>query len=192
MQKKEPGFSWDQVGKREGSNQFSLDDWPADVEIFRLLDEHRKAHNLTDDEPDFARWTSAGHPCAAARNNGGAWCGYVCVDEAMLEDITQGLAFDDVDGGCTWDGSGLYGVREKEGYAWVGFDCAHARQRSPWHEVAFAAQGWERNAFGERYESGVYVTFQDVVIQTEEIAARICAAMIAARICAAMHGEVEI
>lgn len=185
MQKKEHGFSWDQVGKREGKDQFSLDDWPADVEIFRVPDECRKAHDLTDDEPDFARWTSAaGYPCAAARNHGGAWCGYVCVDEAMMEAITQGCAFDDVEGGCTWDGLGLYGVREKECYAWVGFDCAHARQRSPWHELAFAAQGWDRNVlFGERYDSGVYVTFQDVVTQTEKLASSIYEAM---------HGEVEV
>lgn len=70
--------------------------------------------------PELLHWTGyvgvrKGHPCY----------GLVTEWEPPLSDL-------EVHGGVTWSDDHINGVETEPGYWWIGFDCAHAGDWSPW------------------------------------------------------------
>lgn len=100
-----------------------------------------------DDEPDKVQWPDpdTGLPCLAVRNEGGHWCGYVGLPPGHP---LHGKGYDDVDadvhGGLTFADECADAMREDRYVChvpgpgepdhvwWLGFDCAHSGDYSPW------------------------------------------------------------
>ncbi len=126
-----------------------------------------------DGEPDKVQWKdeSTGIVCLAKRNyRYGNWCGYVGVQEGHP---WHGKDYDDINvnvhGGLTFAESCQEGPPETtichipspgepEHLWWLGFDCAHAWDRSPRDEVYARDRGDPFTAFhGETYKALGYV-----------------------------------
>lgn len=95
-----------------------------------------------DDEPDKAQWSdqATGLPCLVVRSHsGGAWCGYVGLRPGhpwrmvkRIEDIDV-----DVHGGLTYGPAPCADLichitRDEDDVEWIGFDCGHAEDASPY------------------------------------------------------------
>jgi len=83
-------------------------------------------------EPDKVEWEHCGFPCLILRHSEMKHlCGYVGLPQwhpfygkryREIENIMGGV---DVHGGLTFSEIGKEGSHWKEGYWWIGFDCAH-------------------------------------------------------------------
>jgi hypothetical protein len=104
-----------------------------------------------DGEPDKVQWPdeATGLPCLAVRHqSSGHWCGYVGVGS---DHRYYGINYDDcqveVHGGLTFASHCQPGGFESSGVChlpepgesgevwWLGFDCAHAWDLSPWYQA---------------------------------------------------------
>ena len=93
-----------------------------------------------DDEPDRAQWLddATGLHCLAVRQPSmGHWCGYVGLPPG--HPWREGIPYEhepEVHGGITYgpspcDGNICHVVDGEDDVRWIGFDCAHYRDRSP-------------------------------------------------------------
>jgi hypothetical protein len=127
------------------------------VRVWRFAD--RPDHPDTRHEPDKMQWVDPETrlDCLANRNRGGAWCGYVGVTR-MYREYEQGHYTTDgspdlgdvlrAHGGVNYtdrcpdeeppEGTGICHI-PFEGRShdiwWIGFDCSHAWDTSPWYEI---------------------------------------------------------
>lgn len=114
---------------------------------YRTVDKSTWARGAWDSEPDKVQWQDdkTGLPCLAVRaHTTGAWCGYVGVPRGHPAYHTY---YDEVDakvhGGLTFSGPCQKKMGEDKGIChmpeagetddvwWLGFDCAHAFDKSP-------------------------------------------------------------
>jgi len=89
-------------------------------------------------EPDKLEWEHCGFPCLILRHsNMKHLCGYVGLPQwhpfygkgyEEIESIMGGMK---VHGGLTFSEIGKEGSHWKEGYWWIGFDCAHVGDLVP-------------------------------------------------------------
>lgn len=127
-----------------------------------------------DGEPDKVQWPDAatGLPCLAVRHPGsGHWCGYIGVSEGHP---WYYKAYDDapaeVHGGLTYANKCQPGEDKSVGIChvpapgepdhvwWLGFDCAHAGDRSPMDEHYAQTRGYPFTAsYGESYKTLAFV-----------------------------------
>lgn len=133
---------------------------------------------------DFGVWVdnATGLTCAIKRNHGGAWCGYVFVeedhpinqrdasDDEYRTDLTSGNpAWLNVHGGVTWHDTMSVPDGLADGMA-VGFDCAHYGDLIPGYSV-------ERNhpdPMSSRRD-GTYRTASYVIDEVRSLAKQIMA-----------------
>jgi hypothetical protein len=126
------------------------------------------------DEPDKVQWTdpATGLPCLAVRNNMGALCGYVGVDESHP---LFGVDCDEVDvkvhGGLTFSnrcakGEPEHGICHKPDFGesdvvwWFGFDCSHLYDLSPQMSALLSVTSLPRPPYKEEYRDLSYVQDQ--------------------------------
>lgn len=131
---------------------------------YKTIDKSKWPRGEWDNEPDKAQWKDeeTGLPCLAVRNRGGAWCGYVGLDESHPEfDKYYGDVLVTCHGGLTFGGFCQQAEDESVGIChlpspgepdrvyWVGFDCAHHGDFSPGYE--------SRLQYYEEYRNFAYV-----------------------------------
>jgi hypothetical protein len=90
------------------------------------------------DEPDRVEFEHEGFPCLVLRNDAcGFLCGYVAIPDGHPWRVKDAASAADVHGGVTFDGGTL---RDQGDRFWVGFDCAHAWDISPFNALRFGAE----------------------------------------------------
>jgi hypothetical protein len=129
-----------------------------------LIDRSKWGSGQWDDEPDKAQWTDKeiGMPCLAVRNDFGAWCGYVGVEEChpfygkSYEDLYRydmdvygGLTFSDF---CAVDNKerGICHIPEAgepDNVYWFGFDCHHYLDFAPAFRYAHKTDGFDHTIY---------------------------------------------
>jgi hypothetical protein len=118
--------------------------------------------NPWENEPSRKEWTANGLKCLVLRvvDGGGHLCGYVAVPKghpAYGRDYNELNV--DVHGGLTFGSMGE-GKYHPEGHYWLGFDCAHSGDLSPFYA----------EKYGGSSASGVYRDMAYVTEQTESLA----------------------
>lgn len=127
-----------------------------------------------DGEPDKMQWPddATGLPCLAVRNRRhGNWCGYVGLPpgHAVHGKDYQNAPYFDVHGGLTFAGPCSPGEDEARGIChtpapgepdhvwWLGFDCAHSGDASPYNYVMERRHGGCWAVSGDTYRTLAYV-----------------------------------
>lgn len=132
------------------------------------------------DEHDGICWRSPkGFACLVDRNWEGAWCGYVGVPEghpahsiprAILARVLR------AHGGISFAGSGGMRVREWiPGTWWIGFDCAHAHDGTPYRTAAVANWRPHCDQDGEEQPFGDYRPLHYAVGEVKSLALQLAA-----------------
>jgi hypothetical protein len=138
-------------------------------------------------EPDRLEWRHRGVPCLMVRNMEiGNWCGYAAVppghpwhgkdtdefEDAIRVEVHWGLTYADA---CAGDICHVPLPGEPGDVWWLGFDCAHAFDATPFTAKLRADQGFGfRSAAdaGEVYRDVAYVRAQCEQLADQVIAAR--------------------
>lgn len=133
-------------------------------------------------EPDRVEWTTrAGLPAIALRQpRSGHWCGYVGVAPGHrwhgvdLQSYPEGVEVPDAHGGITYNEHCVGAVchvpqpGEPDDLWWIGFDCAHAGDRTPGSGTNIARIFLDDEA--DARFGGVYRTIDFVQKQCERLA----------------------
>ena len=140
-----------------------------------------------DGEPDKMQWPDAatGLPCLAVRHpRSGHWCGYVGIAEGHP---WHGMGYNDVDasvhGGLTYADKCQPSAVESRSVChipapgepdhvwWFGFDCAHARDYSPFDSRYALERGYPFTlCHGETYKTLEYVKRECAVLAEQLMA----------------------
>lgn len=111
-----------------------------------LVDRSKWSRGPWDDEPDKKQWIdeATGLPCLVVRSPLGHLCGYVGVSNGHpLFEKSYWDADVDVHGGptysdhCGGDICHLVEDGDDDNVWWIGFDCAHSGDASPWRDDMF-------------------------------------------------------
>ncbi len=136
-----------------------------------------------DTEPDIVEWRApeSEYPCLIVRGPSGSLCGYVglpeghpwhgqahsAVDEAV--NVHGGLSYANE---CSGNICHVARPGEAEHVWWLGFDCAHAYDRSPAFENYFAQRGIPRVEGYDTYRDLYYVRGETESLARQAFAAR--------------------
>ena|SRR5215471_6119083 len=146
-----------------------------------LIDRSKWEDGLWNGEPDKKQWEDPAteYPCLAVRNDFGAWCGYVGVEETHP---LYGVSYDEihcpieVHGGLTFanfcDERSHVDHRichipepgEPDNLWWLGFDCNHVMDYAPglFHKPL-------------KSDNASYKTLDYVRVECERLASQLCA-----------------
>jgi hypothetical protein len=144
------------------------------------------------DEPDRAEWYAHGLPCIAQRAPLGHWCGYAAVPpghpahglDLSMDDHGLGIG---VHGGVTYADTcqtdiGICHVPkpgEPDNVWWLGFDCAHASDFSPFMRGSIMDDALQQSPNREAWLARmVYRDLGYVTRETNELAEQLAAMVV--------------